>query len=62
MSWNKIANREVGSFLDSLGVRFLNKNLKMMVEDYKVECLLELLKIALGQDVKGLKFFWLLSL
>ena len=43
MSLDKIANIAVGPDILSLGVEFLNRHLEMTVDDYKVECLLELL-------------------
>ena len=45
MSWDKIVDRAVGPDRLSLGVEFLNRNLEMTVNNYKVECLLELLNI-----------------
>ena len=46
MSWDKMADRQVGPIRDSLGVKFLNKHLETTVEDYKVERLLKLLNTA----------------
>ena len=43
MTWDKIVERAVGPVRLSLGVEFLNQELEMIVEDNKVECLLELL-------------------
>ena len=41
-----MADRAVGPIRDSLGVKFLNRNLEITVENYKVERLLELLNSA----------------
>ena len=43
MSWDKMADRAMGPDRFSLGVEFLNCNLEMTVDNYKVEQLLELL-------------------
>ena len=43
MSWDKMVGRAVGPVRLSLGVEFLNKDLGMTVDDYKVERLLCLL-------------------
>ena len=43
MSWDKMVGRVVGPISLSLGVKFLNKDLGMTVDDYKVERLLCLL-------------------
>ena len=46
MSWDKMANCAVGPIRDSLSVRFLNRNLEITAEDYKVEHLLKLFNTA----------------
>ena len=43
MSWDKMVGRAVGPVRLSLGVEFLNKDLGMTVNDYKVARLLYLL-------------------
>ena len=43
MSWDKMVDRAVGPVRLSLGVEFLNKDLGMTIDDYKVERLLYLL-------------------
>ena len=54
MSWDKMDDRAVGPIRDSLGVRFLNRHLEMMVGNYKVERLLELLNSAWLGDIKSI--------
>ena len=43
MSWDKMVGRAVGPVRLSLGIEFLNRDLSMTVDDYKVARLLELL-------------------
>ena len=43
MSWDKMVGRAVGPVCLSLGVKFLNKDLCMTIDDYKIEHLLCLL-------------------
>ena len=40
ISWDKMVGRAVGPVRLSLGVEFLNKDLGMTIDDYKVERLL----------------------
>ena len=54
MSWDKMVDRPVGPEHPILGVKFLNKNLEMTVDDYKLALLLKLLNIEWS---KGLKDF-----
>ena len=53
VSWDKMVGRAVGPVRLSLGVEFLNKNLGMTVNDYKVERLLCLLNIEWSRDRKS---------
>ena len=53
MSWGKVVDRAVGPEHLSLGFEFLNRNLEMTVDDYKVARLLELLNTEWSTDRKG---------
>ena len=53
MSWDKMMGRAVGPVCLSLGVEFLNKDLGMTVDDYKVVRLLCLLNTEWSRGRKG---------